>query len=117
MPRLSFAVACIAGLLVSAAHAAYPDRPVMLVAPFPPGGSVDLIARPLAVSMEKLLKQPIVVTNKTGAAGDPLFRAAMDKMITPVQYQDMPEFEKFMAGEEKLLAQVVRKIGRVEDKK
>jgi tripartite-type tricarboxylate transporter receptor subunit TctC len=323
MLRHLFAAACLAGVAPQAAHAAYPDRPVMLVAPFPPGGSVDLIARPLAVSMEKLLKQPIVVTNKTGAAGavgnayvaaadpdgyklllaissivtipeadrlfdrkpayalsqlapvarlsadpvvmvvraeapwktvrefvddakkkpgalsysssgpygsthvpaemlaqsagvrmrhipftggapataallgghvdthlqglatvgqhiqtgrlralagtgakriealpavptlkelghdveyyvwiamfapaktppavlktvrdavrgaagDPLFRTAMDKMITPVQYQDMPEFEKFMAGEVKLLAQVVRKIGRVEDKK
>jgi tripartite-type tricarboxylate transporter receptor subunit TctC len=51
------------------------------------------------------------------AAGDPAFRAAMDKIITPVQYQDTPEFEKFFAGEVKLLAQVVQKIGRVEEKK
>jgi tripartite-type tricarboxylate transporter receptor subunit TctC len=51
------------------------------------------------------------------AAGDPQFRSAMDRIITPVQYQDTPEFEKFIAGEVKLLAQVVQKIGRVEDKK
>ena len=49
-----------------------------------------------------------------GAAGDPAFRAAMDRIITPVQYQDTPEFEKFVAGEVKLLAQVVQKIGKVE---
>jgi tripartite-type tricarboxylate transporter receptor subunit TctC len=58
-----------AGVVGLSAHAAYPDRPIMLVVPFPPGGSVDLVGRPLAASMEKVLKQPIVVTNKTGAAG------------------------------------------------
>lgn len=69
MPGHLFAAVCLAGFAVQAAHAAYPDRPIMLVVPFPPGGSVDLIGRPLAATMEKTLKQPIVVTNKTGAAG------------------------------------------------
>ena len=49
--------------------ATYPERPVLLVAPFPPGGVVDLVGRPLAASMEKFLKQPVVVNNKPGAAG------------------------------------------------
>ena len=44
-------------------------RPILLVAPFPPGGVVDLVGRPLAVSMEKFLKQPVVINNKPGAAG------------------------------------------------
>jgi len=69
MRKHLFAAACLAGFGMPAAHAAYPDRPIMLVVPFPPGGSVDLIGRPLAATMEKTLKQPIVVTNKTGAAG------------------------------------------------
>lgn len=70
MRRYWLAAACLfASVFGSSAHAAYPDRPVMLVVPFPPGGSVDLIGRPLAASMEKALRQPIVVTNKTGAAG------------------------------------------------
>jgi len=48
---------------------AYPSRPILLVVPFPPGGVVELVGRPLAASMEKSLKQPVVITNKTGAAG------------------------------------------------
>jgi tripartite-type tricarboxylate transporter receptor subunit TctC len=47
----------------------YPTRPITIVVPFPPGGIADLTARPLAASLERILKQPVVVTNKTGAAG------------------------------------------------
>jgi tripartite-type tricarboxylate transporter receptor subunit TctC len=47
----------------------YPNRPITLVAPFPPGGVADLTARPVAAAMEKVLKSPVVVVNKTGAAG------------------------------------------------
>jgi tripartite-type tricarboxylate transporter receptor subunit TctC len=47
----------------------FPSRPVTLVAPFPPGGVADLTARPVAAAMEKVLKNPVVVVNKTGAAG------------------------------------------------
>jgi len=47
----------------------YPDRPITIVAPFPPGGVADLTARPVAAALEKVLKNPVVVVNKTGAAG------------------------------------------------
>jgi tripartite-type tricarboxylate transporter receptor subunit TctC len=47
----------------------YPSRPITIVAPFPPGGVADLTARPVAAAMEKVLKTPVAVVNKTGAAG------------------------------------------------
>ena len=47
----------------------FPTRPINIVAPFPPGGQADLMARPTAAAMEKILKSPVVVVNKTGAAG------------------------------------------------
>jgi tripartite-type tricarboxylate transporter receptor subunit TctC len=51
------------------AQEAYPSRPVTLVNPFPPGGAVDVVARPFAAVMEPLLKQPLVIETKAGAAG------------------------------------------------
>jgi tripartite-type tricarboxylate transporter receptor subunit TctC len=52
-----------------AAQDAFPSRPITIVAPFPPGGVADLTARPVAAAMEKVLKSPVGVLNKTGAAG------------------------------------------------
>ncbi len=59
------------GSLVGDIHAQekYPNRPITIIAPFPPGGVADLTARPVAAAMEKVLKNPVVVSNKTGAAG------------------------------------------------
>jgi tripartite-type tricarboxylate transporter receptor subunit TctC len=70
LPLLAFA-ALVAGAPAppAAAQERYPSRPITLVAPFPPGGVADLTARPVAAAMEKVLKQPVGVVNKTGAAG------------------------------------------------
>jgi tripartite-type tricarboxylate transporter receptor subunit TctC len=57
------------GLAVAAAQEPFPTRPITIVAPFPPGGVADLTARPVAAAMEKILKNPTGVVNKTGAAG------------------------------------------------
>ncbi len=51
------------------AQESYPTRPVTIVNPFPPGGIADLTARPLAAALERILRQPFVVSNKPGAAG------------------------------------------------
>ena len=59
-------------LLVAApapAQETFPNRPVTIVNPFPPGGQVDIAGRPLAAAMERILKQPVVLVNKPGAAG------------------------------------------------
>ena len=54
---------------LAAAQEPFPSRPITIVAPFPPGGVADLTARPVAAAMEKILKNPVGVVNKTGAAG------------------------------------------------
>ncbi|RPH74564.1 MAG: tripartite tricarboxylate transporter substrate binding protein [Candidatus Rokuibacteriota bacterium] len=53
----------------AAADEAYPSRPITIIVPFPPGGIADLTARPLAAALERGFKQPVVVSNKAGAAG------------------------------------------------
>jgi len=52
-----------------AAQDAYPNRPISMIVAFPPGGVADITARPTAAAMEKILKQPVTVTNRPGAAG------------------------------------------------
>lgn len=59
----------LATALPAAAQDAYPSRPISIVAPFPPGGVADLTARPIAAALEKALKSPVGVVNKSGAAG------------------------------------------------
>jgi tripartite-type tricarboxylate transporter receptor subunit TctC len=68
---LTTAYMILTALLVGVAAAAdpFPTRPITIVNPFPPGGQADLTGRPLAAALEKVLKQPVVVTNKAGAAG------------------------------------------------
>jgi tripartite-type tricarboxylate transporter receptor subunit TctC len=47
----------------------YPDKPIRVMAPFPPGGLVDVLARALGEEMSKSLGQPVIVENKPGAGG------------------------------------------------
>ena len=66
---------CLAVLFVAftaaqANAADYPAKPVRLVTPFPPGGSVDLVARVLATDVGKLLGQQFIVDNRSGASGN-----------------------------------------------
>lgn len=47
----------------------WPTRPITMVVAFPPGGQADLAARPTAAALEKILRQPVIVQNRGGAAG------------------------------------------------
>jgi tripartite-type tricarboxylate transporter receptor subunit TctC len=74
MKRRQFTDAAVAfGLAATIAAAAragaYPDRPVMLILPFPPGGSVDVFGRAVATHLATRLKQQVVVDNRAGAGG------------------------------------------------
>ena len=51
------------------AQEAYPTHAVTFVNPFPPGGAVDVVGRPLAAVLEPIVKQPVVIETKAGAAG------------------------------------------------
>lgn len=72
MKRRHLLASMPAGLLLPAvarAQAAWPDRPVRLIVPFPPGGSTDTIARIIQPQMSELLGRPLVIENRGGASG------------------------------------------------
>jgi len=74
MDRRSFVIgtAASAATLATArasAQEAYPTRAITMISPFPPGGVSDTITRPLDAALEAVFKQPVVLENKTGAAG------------------------------------------------
>ena len=49
--------------------AEYPTKPVRIISPFPPGGSVDLVARLVGAELSKPLGQQVIIDNRSGASG------------------------------------------------
>jgi len=67
--RIVSGVAAALAACAALAQEPFPARPITMVVAFPPGGVADITARPTAAAMEKILKQPVTVTNRPGAAG------------------------------------------------
>src|SRR5712691_3935228 len=60
---------CLAAASVQA-QSAYPSKPLRFIAPFPPGGSSDVLCRILGQKLSELGAQPVVVENRAGASGN-----------------------------------------------
>jgi tripartite-type tricarboxylate transporter receptor subunit TctC len=72
MDRRRFVITAAATALAAApafAQEAFPSHAITIINAFPPGGANDIVTRPLATAMEPILKQPVVVESKAGAAG------------------------------------------------
>ena len=74
MDRRSFIIgsavmAAVADARPGWAQESYPSRPITMINPFPPGGAADVVGRPLAAVLEPIVKQPVVIDTKAGAAG------------------------------------------------
>ena len=54
---------------MAVAQTTWPDKPITMIVPFPPGGVAEPVARPVAEALSRELKQPVVVENRVGAGG------------------------------------------------
>ena len=70
-------IAAALAATLTAAHAAWPERPVKIVVPFPAGGASDLTARAVGQTLSKQLGQPVLIENRPGASGGVAAQAVM----------------------------------------
>ena len=64
-----FSLVAATALLCAGSAMAFTDKPVKLVVPAPPGGTIDVFARIISDQLSQEIKQPVIVENKPGAAG------------------------------------------------
>jgi tripartite-type tricarboxylate transporter receptor subunit TctC len=69
-PLASFAVACVLALAASPSFSqSYPGKAIRLIAPWPPTGTVDILARTLGQKLSENVAQPVLIENRAGANG------------------------------------------------
>lgn len=84
MARLRAVTALIVASIGTSALAAWPERPIRFIVPFPPGGGADIMARPMAAHLSRNLGQQVVVDNRGGAGGT--LAAALAAKASPDGY-------------------------------
>lgn len=60
---------CLSSIPVAGRAASFPDKPITIVVPYPPGGGVDFVGRILATGLSERLGQSVIVENRAGAGG------------------------------------------------
>jgi tripartite-type tricarboxylate transporter receptor subunit TctC len=68
--RLAAGLTLAAAAMGAHAQGAWPDKPVRIIVPLPPGGPSDIVLRSATEKMQPVLKQPLLIDNKPGAAGN-----------------------------------------------
>jgi tripartite-type tricarboxylate transporter receptor subunit TctC len=105
MIRSALAAAAVGlAALTAQAQGAWPDKPITMIVPFPPGGVADTVARPVAEALSRELKQQVVVENRAGAGGatgiGAAARAAPDGytvLLSLSSISILPEADKILA--------------------
>ncbi len=69
MKRRALLAAALLTAGAALAQPGWPDKPITMIVPFPPGGVADTVARPVAEALSKELKQTVIVENRVGAGG------------------------------------------------
>lgn len=70
LPRVLLAAALGACVLSASAQQAYPNKPIRLIVPFPPGGGTDIVARLVGGKLQDTLKWAVIIDNRPGAGGN-----------------------------------------------
>ena len=123
MRLLAAALATILAVLLSlatAARADYPEKPIRIVVPFPPGGVTDIVARLLADRLSAEFGQQVLVDNKTGAggviAGDIVAKAPADGytlLLTTNNHTINAAFRTAMPYDTERDLRAVSNVGRI----
>src|SRR6185503_11161529 len=69
MAKTIWVIACALLLPFASVAQDWPNRPIKMIVPFPPGGGTDTVARPLSAKLSEILGQQVVIDNRGGAGG------------------------------------------------